>query len=200
MRKCSTFLLLRDRWEPGQYGPNTRAITWEESCSVGLPVILMAALQCLEHNDLHWAQTSRQLALSDFHLEHLRWLWLALSIGGFWWDRCQKYSIIMIKQYKLFTEELEVGQVYRLDNGLEITSVKRSRSCVKKVSTATEQHRDDVSQGFPWWYCGPSLRWQNAGTSWADIWRVQAEGFSIQVWARWRESHQRTGPRTEGSL
>merc|ERR1719189_1232096 len=31
-------------------------------------------------------------------------------------------------------EELEIGQPYRLDNGLEITSVKKPRSCFKKAS------------------------------------------------------------------
>ena len=30
-------------------------------------------------------------------------------------------------------EELEIGQPYRLDSGLEITSVKKPRSCFKKV-------------------------------------------------------------------
>ena len=32
-------------------------------------------------------------------------------------------------------EELEIGQPYKLDNGLEITSVKKPRSCFKKVRT-----------------------------------------------------------------
>ena len=49
------------------------------------------------------------------------------------------------------TEELEIGQPYRLENGLEITSVKKPKKCVKKVrsGTGTEQfHVNKISPGF----------------------------------------------------
>ena len=37
-------------------------------------------------------------------------------------------------------EELEPGQPYRLENGLEITSVKKPKKCVKKVRAGTEEN------------------------------------------------------------
>ena len=49
--------------------------------------------------------------------------------------------IIVIGEKKIIVatlsviEELEIGQPYKLDNGLEITSVKKPRSCFKKVRT-----------------------------------------------------------------
>ena len=47
------------------------------------------------------------------------------------------YPHLIGKYRNSVIEELEIGQPYRLDNGLEVTSVKKPKNCFKKVRNWT---------------------------------------------------------------